>query len=105
MKITQEETILNLLKSKGPEGVYPTELTEGLHITQPLGRVHGLRKRFGCTHKSGKKACSAQEHIENRRIPNGHTKYFYWKDHIDRNQEMREYIERKKVKSPQMTLV
>ena len=90
---TQKDKILNLLKANGPLGVYPTELTETLHITQPLARINGLREDFGCSHKHGNKACLAIEHIENRRVPNGHTKYFYFTTRRDYNtiiQEARE---------------
>lgn len=74
--LTQEEQILTELKNAGLMGLHPTYFIESLHIFQYNARINGLRKRFNCECKNGLKCCSS-EHIVNRRLPNGTTKFFY----------------------------
>ena len=76
-KSTQEEKILTALK-ECPDGLHPTFFIQDLFIYQYLARINGLRKRFGCECKNGRD-CMATEHIVNKRLTNGTTKFFYKK--------------------------
>ncbi len=78
IKLTQENAILEELKKAGSMGLHPSCFIEFLHIYQYSARINGLRKRFNCQCKNGVH-CVSSEHIINRRLPNGTTKFFYEK--------------------------
>jgi hypothetical protein len=76
-KLTQEEKILKALK-ENPDGLHPTYFIADLHIFQYSARINGLREQFNCSCKNGY-TCVSTEHIINRRLPNGTTKFYYKK--------------------------
>lgn len=88
----QENDVLEAIKSAGTLGIHPTRLIEISHATQPNARINGIRDFFGCTCKHGSEIpCTAKEHIRNKRLEDGTTKYFYVKD----NEYTRAWIFRK----------
>jgi hypothetical protein len=106
--LTQEEQILQALKNAGTMGVYPTYIIESLHIFQYSARINGLRKRFNCECKNGVHCCSS-EHIINRRLPNGTTKFFYENTSVDWEKKRQEAIKERDtdpiINSDQMALI
>ena len=74
---TQEQKILEMLKAH-PEGIHPSTLAFECKITQYNARVNGIRKLFNCECKNGYR-CSSQEHIINRTMKDGTTRFFYEK--------------------------
>lgn len=85
MKVkTQEEQILKALKEH-EGGVHPTHFIQRLYIYQYNARINGLRTRFGCECKNGSTYCRANEHIRNKRLKDGTTKFFYRNDTEERN--------------------
>lgn len=92
--LTQEDRILTELKKAGSSGLHPTYIIETLHIFQYSARVNGLRKRFNCQCKNGVR-CISDEHIVNRRMPGGTTKFFYENTTKDWEKERQEVIRKR----------
>lgn len=92
--LTQEEQILLELKKAGSIGLHPTFIIEVLHIFQYSARINGLRKRFNCECKNGVH-CFSSEHIINRRLPNGTTKFFYENTAKDWEKERQDMIKKR----------
>lgn len=95
MSKTQEQIILKAIQDH-PEGIHPTTLVTETAILQYNARINGLRSRFGCICKNGNSVCLASEHILNKRLPNGTTKFFYRRDEIETNDTFKAYVERGK---------
>jgi len=104
--LTQEEQILLELKKAGSIGLHPTFIIEVLHIFQYSARINGLRKRFNCECKNGVH-CFSNEHIINRRLTNGTTKFFYEKTGTDWEKVRQDTIKERDtiINSDQMALV
>lgn len=106
--LTQEDQILLELKKAGSMGLHPTFIIEVLHIFQYSARINGLRKRFNCQCKNGVH-CSSDEHIVNKRLPDGTTKFFYENNIIDWEKMRREAIKERDevpfISSDQLKLV
>lgn len=92
--LTQEEQILTELKKAGAMGLHPTYIIEVLHIFQYSARINGLRKRFNCECKNGVH-CMSDEHIVNKRLGNGTTKFFYENTTKDWEKERQEVIKKR----------
>lgn len=75
--LSQEDLILRSLKMAGRAGLHPTYFIETLHIFQYNARINGLRSKFGCSCKNGRKYCGAREHIINFELSNGTTVFEY----------------------------
>jgi len=73
--LTQEQLILSELKKAGSMGLHPTYLIESLHVFQYNRAINTIRKWFNCECKNGVH-CISEEHIINRRLPDGTTKFF-----------------------------
>ena len=73
---SQEEMILRELKAAGTMGLHPTYFIRDLFVFQYNRAIHNIRKSLGCECKNGVH-CMANEHIINRKLPDGTTKFFY----------------------------
>lgn len=102
--LTQEEKMLIALK-ENPSGLHPTYFVVDLHVYQYGRAINTLRKGFNCECKNGFR-CSAQEHIYNKRMGDGTTKFFYEKSgsHVDWEKMRTETIEKLRDKEPEAGL-
>ncbi|HWY36195.1 MAG TPA: hypothetical protein VNX68_16235 [Nitrosopumilaceae archaeon] len=90
MKSTQADKILQALRDAGKEGVHPTYFIADLHIFQYTARLHDVRKSIGCDCRHDKR-CSNKQHIINKDLHNGTTKYYFVDDEVRLNESMKKY--------------
>lgn len=93
-KATQEKLILDELKRAGTLGLHPTEFITKLGILQYGRAINTIRKWFNCECKHGVH-CMAEEHIINRNLSNGTTKFFYEKTPVDWEGMRQEVIQKR----------
>jgi hypothetical protein len=92
MKSTQAMRILRALKEAGSGGCHPKVFIMDLKIWQYNARIYDLREQFDC-HCKHSSICFAKEHIKNKTLSNGTTKFFYVDDTEKLNQQMKQYQE------------
>lgn len=90
MKLSQTQKILEALKDAGREGLHPTYFIVNLHIYQYNARIYELREMFGCECKHST-TCSASEHIRNRDLHDGTTRFYYVNTKEQGKELMRDY--------------
>lgn len=101
---TQEDRILDLLK-RAEMGVHPTTIVTETGVLQYNARINGLRTRFNCSHKHNNTICFATEHIINlKNHRNGTSAFFYRKDVVDKNEEHKQWVKKKRAEKLQASL-
>ena len=97
--MSQEQKILIALQ-KNPNGLHPTYFIVDLHIYQYNARIFSIREQFGCIHKNND-ICFATEHIINKTMPDGTTKFYYRKTEDVSKKAIEELMPKKPVKNYQ----
>lgn len=89
MKLTQVNKILTELKAAGDSGLHPTYFIETLHIYQYGARISDLRVLMGCSCHHAHR-CPGLQHIVNKTMPDGTTRFYYVDDNIQITKTLRE---------------
>lgn len=92
MAKTQSQVILEALIEAGANGLHPTYFIADLHVYQYNARIHDLRESFDCNCKHNN-SCISDQHIKNKTMPDGTTKYYY----VDDRQKKADFFEQERI--------